>query len=34
MEENQPTGDLGAENANTAQGHDHEYDEAHDFGAS
>ena len=33
MEKNRPTRDLGAENANIAQGHDYEYDEAHDFPA-
>ncbi len=30
MEENHPTRDLGAENPNSPQGDDYEYDEAHD----
>ena len=33
MKENKPTRDRGAENANVAQGHDFEYDEAHDVPA-
>ena len=33
MEENLPARDLGAENPNIPQGHDYEYDEAHDVPA-
>ena len=33
MEENLPARDLGAETPNTPQGHDYEYDEAHDVPA-
>jgi hypothetical protein len=33
VEENRPARDLGAENPNTAQGDDYEYDEAHDVPA-
>jgi hypothetical protein len=33
VDENRPTGDLGTGNANIDQGHDYEYDEAHDVAA-
>jgi hypothetical protein len=33
VEENRPARDLGAENPNIPQGHDYEYDEAHDVPA-
>jgi hypothetical protein len=33
VEENRPARGLGAENANTPQGDDYEYDEAHDMAA-
>jgi hypothetical protein len=33
MEENRPARDFGAKNPNIPQGHDYEYDEAHDVPA-
>jgi hypothetical protein len=33
VEENRPAGDVGARHPSIAQGHDYEYDEAHDVPA-